>query len=127
MFHQQLRERRAFALVLALEIDEDVLSRGPLARSQGILLNAIDRIHSRKRRLLSGHDSCRHLFPYGPFHLSTMHARAVKSGAPAQDLSYGSSGIVDPHRNVLQSAQRLSEELIVADLEVSAPEQMTMR
>jgi predicted amidohydrolase len=42
-------------------------------------------------------------------------------------VSYGSSGIVDPRGNVLQSAQQLTEELIVADLEVSLREPMAMR
>jgi predicted amidohydrolase len=42
-------------------------------------------------------------------------------------VSYGSSGIVDPNGNVLQSAQQLTEELIVADLEVSTPAPMPMR
>jgi predicted amidohydrolase len=53
--------------------------------------------------------------------------RADVAGRTHGMVSYGSSGIVDPHGNVVQSAQRLTEELIVADLEVSAPEQMVMR
>jgi len=53
--------------------------------------------------------------------------RADVAGRTHGMVSYGSSGIVDPHGRVLQSAQRLTEELIVADLEVSAPEQMAMR
>ena len=53
--------------------------------------------------------------------------RADVAGRTNGMVSYGSSGIVDPHGNVLQSAQRLTEGLIVADLEVSAPEQMAMR
>jgi predicted amidohydrolase len=42
-------------------------------------------------------------------------------------VSYGSSGIIDPDGNVLQSPHQLTEELIVADLEVSAPEPTAMR
>ena len=53
--------------------------------------------------------------------------RADVAGRADGIVSYGSSGIVDSHGTVLQSAQRLTEELIVADLEVSAPEQMAMR
>jgi predicted amidohydrolase len=53
--------------------------------------------------------------------------RADVAGRTNGMVSYGSSGIVDPHGNVLQSAQQLTEELIVADLEVSAPEPMAMR
>ena len=53
--------------------------------------------------------------------------RADVAGCADGIVSYGSSGIVDSHGNVLQSARRLTEELIVADLEVSAPEQMAMR
>jgi len=48
--------------------------------------------------------------------------RADVAGRTNGMVSYGSSGIVDPHGNVLQSAQRLTEELIVADLEVPTPE-----
>jgi predicted amidohydrolase len=44
--------------------------------------------------------------------------RADVAGRTNGMVSYGSSGIVDPHGNVLQSAQQLTEELIVADLEV---------
>ena len=53
--------------------------------------------------------------------------RADVAGRTHGMVSYGSSGIVDPHGNVLQSAQRLTEELIVADLEVSTREAMAMR
>ena len=53
--------------------------------------------------------------------------RADVAGRTHGMVSYGSSGIVNPHGNVLQSAQRLTEELIVADLEVSAPKEMAMR
>ncbi|GAC1467140.1 MAG: hypothetical protein PVSMB1_16250 [Gemmatimonadaceae bacterium] len=53
--------------------------------------------------------------------------RADVSGRTNGMVSYGSSGIIDPHGNVLQSAQQLTEELIVADLEVSAPEPVAMR
>jgi predicted amidohydrolase len=53
--------------------------------------------------------------------------RADVAGRADGIVSYGSSGIVDSHGHVLQSAQLLTEELIVADLEVSAPAQMAMR
>ena len=53
--------------------------------------------------------------------------RADVAGRTNGMVSYGSSGIIDPHGDVLQSAQRLTEELIVADLGVSAPEQTAMR
>jgi predicted amidohydrolase len=53
--------------------------------------------------------------------------RADVAGRADGIVSYGSSGIVDSHGNVLRSAPELTEELIVADLEVSAPEQMAMR
>ena len=53
--------------------------------------------------------------------------RADVAGRTNGMVSYGSSGIVDPHGNMLQSAQQLTEELIVADLEVSTPEPMAMR
>jgi predicted amidohydrolase len=43
--------------------------------------------------------------------------RADLSGRTNGMVSYGSSGIVDPHGNVRQSAHQLTEELIVADLE----------
>ena len=42
--------------------------------------------------------------------------RADVAGRTADLVSYGSSGIVDPEGTVLQSAQRLSEDLLVADL-----------
>jgi predicted amidohydrolase len=45
--------------------------------------------------------------------------RADVAGRNSGMVSYGSSGIVDPHGNVLQSARQLTEELIVADLDVS--------
>jgi predicted amidohydrolase len=53
--------------------------------------------------------------------------RADVSGRTKGMVSYGSSGIIDPHGNVLQSPHQLTEELIVADLEVSAPEPTAMR
>jgi predicted amidohydrolase len=53
--------------------------------------------------------------------------RADVAGRTNGMVSYGSSGIVDPHGNVLQSAQQLTEELIVADLDVSRTESMAMR
>ena len=53
--------------------------------------------------------------------------RADVAGRTNGMVSYGSSGIVDPPGNVLQSAQQLTEELIVADLEVPTPEPMAMR
>lgn len=53
--------------------------------------------------------------------------RADVSGRTNGMVSYGASGIIDPHGNVLQSRQQLTEELIVADLEVSAPEPTAMR
>ena len=43
------------------------------------------------------------------------------AGCTDGKVSYGSSGIVDSHGNVLQSAQQLTEKLIVADLDVSPP------
>ena len=45
--------------------------------------------------------------------------RADVAGRADGMVSYGSSGIVDSRGKVLQSAQRLTEDLIVADLEVS--------
>jgi len=42
-------------------------------------------------------------------------------------VSYGSAGIVDSDGNVLQSALALTEELIVADLDVSRAASMAMR
>ena len=53
--------------------------------------------------------------------------RADVAGRAHGIVSYGSSGIVDSHGKLLQSAQELTEELIVADLEVSAPVSMAMR
>jgi predicted amidohydrolase len=53
--------------------------------------------------------------------------RADVSGRTNGVVSYGSSGIIDPHGNVLQSPHQLTENLIVADLEVSAPEPTAMR
>ncbi len=46
--------------------------------------------------------------------------RADVAGRTADLVSYGSSGIVDPGGTVLQSAQRLTEDLLVADLETAA-------
>jgi predicted amidohydrolase len=43
--------------------------------------------------------------------------RADVAGRADGRVSYGSSGIVDPQGMVLRSAQRLSEDLIVADLD----------
>ncbi len=45
--------------------------------------------------------------------------RADVAGRTADLVSYGSSGIVDPDGTVLQSAQRLSEDLLVADLDTA--------
>jgi predicted amidohydrolase len=53
--------------------------------------------------------------------------RADVAGRTHGKVSYGSSGIVDPYGNVLQSARELAEELIVADLDVSPPEPMAKR
>jgi predicted amidohydrolase len=53
--------------------------------------------------------------------------RADVSGRTNGMVSYGTSGIIDPHGNVLQSPHQLTEELIVADLEVSPPEPTAMR
>jgi predicted amidohydrolase len=53
--------------------------------------------------------------------------RADVAGRANGMVSHGSSGIVDPHGNVLQSAQQLTEELIVADLDVSRTASMAMR
>jgi predicted amidohydrolase len=53
--------------------------------------------------------------------------RADVAGRANGMVSYGSSGIVEPHGNVLQSAQQLTEELIVADLDVSRTASMAMR
>ena len=49
-------------------------------------------------------------------------SRADVAGRTAGMVSYGSSWIVDSDGTVLQSAQRLSENLIVADLETSPRE-----
>jgi len=46
--------------------------------------------------------------------------RADVAGRADGMVSYGSSVIVDPDGRVLQSAQRLREDLIVADLDVPA-------
>jgi len=46
--------------------------------------------------------------------------RADVAGRTADLVSYGSSGIVDPDGTVLQSAKRLTEDLLVADI-VTAP------
>ena len=43
--------------------------------------------------------------------------RSDVAGRTADLVSYGSSGIVDPDGKILQSAQRLSEDLLVADLD----------
>ena len=48
--------------------------------------------------------------------------RADVAGRTEGMVSYGSSGIVDLDGTLLQSGQRLHEELIVADLDVGAPE-----
>ena len=53
--------------------------------------------------------------------------RADVAGRADGVVSYGSSGIVDSHGNVLQSTQQLTEELIVANLDVSPPEPMAKR
>jgi 5-aminopentanamidase len=42
--------------------------------------------------------------------------RVDVAGRAADRVSYGSSCIVDPHGTVLQSARRLMEDLLVADL-----------
>jgi predicted amidohydrolase len=46
--------------------------------------------------------------------------RSDVAGRTADLVSYGSSGIVDPDGKVLQSAQRLSEDRLVADLDCTA-------
>src|SRR6267142_2079882 len=48
--------------------------------------------------------------------------RADVAGRTADLVSYGSSGIVDPEGTVLQSAQRLSEDLLVADIDTGPRE-----
>jgi predicted amidohydrolase len=53
--------------------------------------------------------------------------RADVAGRADGIVSYGTSGIVDSHGHVLTSAQHFTEELIVADLEVPAPESMATR
>jgi predicted amidohydrolase len=45
--------------------------------------------------------------------------RADVAGRAAGLVSYGSSGIVGPDGTVLQSAQRLTEDLLVADLGIA--------
>jgi len=46
--------------------------------------------------------------------------RADVAGRTRDLVSYGSSGIVDPEGTVLQSAQRLTEDLLVAELKTAA-------
>jgi predicted amidohydrolase len=53
--------------------------------------------------------------------------RADVAGRADGIVSCGSSGIVDPSGHVLQSAQELTEALIVADLDVSRSASMAMR
>jgi predicted amidohydrolase len=53
--------------------------------------------------------------------------RADVAGRADELVSYGSSGIVDSHGTVLQSAQELTEALIVADLDVSRTASIPMR
>jgi predicted amidohydrolase len=48
--------------------------------------------------------------------------RADVAGRTAELVSYGASGIVDPDGTVLQTAQRLSEDLLVADLDTAPRE-----
>jgi 5-aminopentanamidase len=48
--------------------------------------------------------------------------RADVAGRTADLVSYGSSGIVDPDGTVLQSTQRLTEDLLVADLDTAPRE-----
>src|SRR5471030_2837730 len=50
--------------------------------------------------------------------------RADVAGRADGMVSYGSSGIVDSRGRVLQSTQPLTEDLLVADLEVSLREPM---
>ncbi len=45
--------------------------------------------------------------------------RADVAGRTDDLVSYGSSGIVDLNGTVLQSARRLHEDLIIADLDIS--------
>jgi len=49
--------------------------------------------------------------------------RADAAGRTADLVSYGSSGIVDPEGRVLQSARRLTEDLLVAELDPAPREQ----
>jgi len=53
--------------------------------------------------------------------------RADVAGRADGLVSYGSSGIVDSYGHVLQSAQELTQALIVADLDVSRTASMAMR
>jgi predicted amidohydrolase len=53
--------------------------------------------------------------------------RADVAGRIDGMVSYGSSGIVDSLGNVLQSAQQLTEDLIVADLDISPRKPRGMR
>jgi predicted amidohydrolase len=48
--------------------------------------------------------------------------RADVAGRTADRVSYGSSGIVAPEGTVLQSAQRLTEDLLVADIDTAPRE-----
>ncbi len=50
--------------------------------------------------------------------------RADVAGRTADLVSYGSSGIVDPEGTVLQSARRLTEDLLVADLDTAPRENL---
>ena len=45
--------------------------------------------------------------------------RADVAGRAEGRVSYGSSGVVDPHGRVLRSARRLTEELLVVELEMA--------
>jgi predicted amidohydrolase len=53
--------------------------------------------------------------------------RADVAGRTAKLVSYGSSSIVDPQGTVLQSAQRLAEDLLVADLDTAPSERRCVR
>jgi predicted amidohydrolase len=53
--------------------------------------------------------------------------RADVAGRTDGIVAYGSSAIVDPRGTVLQSAQPLTEDLIVADLEISPREPGAIR
>ena len=46
--------------------------------------------------------------------------RADVAGRAGERVSYGSSGIVDPAGTVLQSARRLAEDLLVADIDIGS-------